>query len=199
MKNRETMQRTRSAAARAILQERRTALVPTSSLPPIEPVLNSLELGSGVVHLPPTAKRVEPCIDPATLPDTYAMVLEGTCMLPAIPDLAVVGISKVERPRPGDYVILWRRPELVPPGQHQGILKRLVLNIPPYVKFPWREHPDSDVHAIALVEMLNPHRQFTYKCADLLAVHKAIGLLPESRAGATHAEGDLQPFPTVQP
>ena len=49
---------------------------------------------------------------------------------------------------------------------------------PPYVSFPWREHPQSDVHALIIVEMLNPHKQFAYKCEHLLGIHKCVGRVP---------------------
>ena len=66
------------------------------------------------------------------------------------------------------------RPEGVRHGQTQGTIKRLVLGAPPWVKaFPYRDHPESDVHAVIVVEALNPKQQFAIKCSDLLAMHKA--------------------------
>jgi hypothetical protein len=49
---------------------------------------------------------------------------------------------------------------------------------PHYVSFPWREHPKSEVHALIIVEMLNPPKQFAYKCEHLLGVHKCLGPVP---------------------
>ena len=44
---------------------------------------------------------------------------------------------------------------------------------PHYVKFPWREHPQSEVRALVIVEMTNPGRQFAVKCEHLLGITSA--------------------------
>ena len=125
-----------------------------------------------------TAKQpkqaVQPFLDPATLPDEYAMRVTGNCMAPQIKDGAQAVFSKVEKPKPGDLVILYFRPELVAPGSLPASIKRLVLAPPSYVKFPWREHPDSTVHALVICEQTNPPRQYHFKCENLLAIHKFI-------------------------
>ncbi len=41
--------------------------------------------------------------------------------------------------------------------------------------FPWKEHPDSTVHAIMIVEQFNPRQQWSVSCDTLLAVHRCLG------------------------
>ena len=117
--------------------------------------------------------------DPATLPDRYIVRLEGNCLEPAFPNGTPVVIDKKGKVGPGDFVVLFFKPEHVPAGKHQAILKRVVMAPPPYVKFPFREHPQSDVHALVIVEMTNPPRQFAYKCEHLLGIHKCVGPVPD--------------------
>ena len=106
--------------------------------------------------LPAPDPAVPQFTDPVTLPDHYVMTCDGDCMKPAIPDGAAIAFSKLEAPIAGDYVILWRRPEKVPPGQHQATIKRLVHNLPHFVRWPHRDHPESEVIAALVVERLNP-------------------------------------------
>jgi hypothetical protein len=64
-----------------------------------------------------------------------------------------------------DVVCIWLKPEAVQPGANQAWLKRLTLNVPPWVKsFPYTDHPESDVLAIIVVEQLNPPICYTVKC-----------------------------------
>ncbi len=116
---------------------------------------------------------------PDTMPDRYVVHCLGTCLEPDITDGTPVLVEKHGKIAPGDLVVLFFKPEHAPAGKYQAILKRLVMAPPPYVSFPWREHPESDVHALIIVEMLNPHKQFAYKCEYLLGVHKCIGRVPE--------------------
>lgn len=131
----------------------------------------------------PAPRSAGPFIDPAELPAQYALIAYGTCMLPEISDGANCAFSTKEKPQPGDLVALWYRPELVPAGQPQVRLKRLVTAIPSFVTFPYREHPLSEAHALVIVEQLNPRTRFGVRCADLLAVHKFIGLAESTRPG----------------
>ena len=138
-----------------------------------------------------------PFTDPATLPDVYCSTCEGDCLEPLIPNGATIAFSKLEAPKQGDFVVVWKRPEIVEPGRHQAIVKRLVMGIPPWVKsFPLKEHPQSDVHALIVAEQMNPRRAFSIKCSDVIAVHKAIGYLAEGRPQASMINtDDLLPMP----
>jgi hypothetical protein len=117
-----------------------------------------------------------PTVNPETLPDLYCMSLDGDCLAPLIPDRAAVMIKKSEPFGVGDVVCIWFRPELVAPGGPQSWFKRITMNAPPWVKkFPYSDHPKSDVAALIMVEQLNPPIGYTVKCKDILAIHKAVG------------------------
>ena len=134
------------------------------------------------------------------LPDVYAMGCDGQCLLPFVPDGASVAFSKLETPGAGDFACIWLRPEIVKPGHHQGILKRLVLGIPDWVKFPWTDNPQSDVVPIIIAEQFNPAGQYRIRCSDVLAVHKALGYVGAgAKIGGSINERDLQPFAKGHP
>ena len=145
-----------------------------------------------------TASKPAPArdfIDPATLPDIYCSTNDGVCLSPLIPDGATIAFSKLEEVKAGDFVSVWHRPEITN-GKHQAIVKRLVMNIAPWVKFPYKDHPKSDVLAIIMAEQINPKRTFTIKCSDVLAVHKAIGFMPKrNKQGGMINLADLLPMP----
>ena len=104
-------------------------------------------------------------------------------MLPDIPDGANCAFSTVEKPRPGDLVALWYRPEKVPAVRAAGAPQAPGDRDPPFVTFPYREHSDSTVYALLVVATTNPRRQFGVRCGDLLAVHKSIGCAESTREG----------------
>jgi hypothetical protein len=117
--------------------------------------------------------------DLSYLPDRYAMVCHGDCLEPEIASGSCLIFDKTEPFKAGDLVILFRRRDLVPDGQFQGIVKRLVMRPPPWVKgFPYQDHPRSVSDALIVVEMLNPRRLIQIRCADLLGVHKCLGVVP---------------------
>jgi len=121
--------------------------------------------------------------DVGALPDVYCMALDGDCLAPLVPDRSAVVIKRSESFASGDVVCIWFRPEAVPEGSHQAWLKRLRMNVPPWVKsFPYNDHPQSEVQAVVVVEQLNPMRTYAVKCSDILAIHKAVGHVP---AGGT--------------
>ncbi|NQW09544.1 MAG: hypothetical protein HQ481_06655 [Alphaproteobacteria bacterium] len=123
----------------------------------------------------PEVKPIVPFRD-ATFPELYAMKLSGDCLAPDLMDGDEVKFSSVEPPVVGDFCIFIMQPELVPRGGMQCIIKRMVMAPPPYVKLPFRENPQSEVHALVMAEQLNPRRQFMIKCEHLLAIHKFVGV-----------------------
>ena len=139
-----------------------------------------------------TGLPAETFVDPARLPERYATVCVGACMAPKIPDGSYLAVSAVEPCKPGDLVVLYFRPELVKPGHPQGLIKRLVMAPPPWIKFPMREQPQSEVKAILLVEMDNPRQQLIVRCDQLLGIHKCLGVIPKetTRSDLTSAEKD---------
>jgi hypothetical protein len=115
--------------------------------------------------------------DLAFLPDRYALPVLGDCLSPEIRDGEMLLFDKALPYRIGDLVVLFRRREATPNGKLQALVKRLIM-LPSFVTFPWRDHPESDVVAFVAVEQLNPHRRFTLPCADLLGIHKCLGVEP---------------------
>lgn len=77
--------------------------------------------------------------------------------------------------RNGDFANFFYRREVVKPGQLSIALKKLVIAPPPFVTFPWKDHPESEVVPVIIVEQLNPARRWSVRCADLLAVHRCLG------------------------
>lgn len=122
-------------------------------------------------------------LDPSELPDRYGMIVRGVCMEPEIQEGSRLIFDKSAPYKPGDLVILWKRPELVKPGEPQAIGKRLYMAPPSWVKFPYREHPESGVCALLFAEQLNPPRNFAIPCEDLLAVHRCVGAMREIAHG----------------
>lgn len=147
------------------------------------PAAASLPATSGKRTTRARSKPPAGFIDPATLPPEYAIIAEGTCMLPTIPDGAHCAFTTIGEPRPGDLVALWFRPETVPAGEHQVRIKRLVHPLPRFVRLPYREHPESRLHPLVIVEMINPRRQFGIPCGHLLAIHRFLGLAELIRPG----------------
>jgi hypothetical protein len=115
-------------------------------------------------------------IDPATLPEQYALSVVGDCMMPTIKGGARAIFSKAEKYGPGDIVVIWFQPEHIKDGDAPCALKRLALAIPPWVKsFPYKDHPKSDVQAVVVFEQDNPRKAYSVKCSDVAAIHKFIG------------------------
>ena len=123
--------------------------------------------------------------DLAHLPDRYAMPVIGDCLAPEVPDGALVMVDKTALYKVGDLVIVFRR-GAAPGDQPRAMVKRLLMAPPPWVKaFPFCDHPQSDVLALVGLEQVNPPRRFTMRCADVLAIHKCLGVAPSESKRAT--------------
>jgi hypothetical protein len=132
-------------------------------------------------------------IDPAQVPDRYSLIVRGDCMAPLHRDGDVVTADKSATYAAGDLVVIYIKPELVKLGRCNAMLKRLV-SIPHWAtSFPFSDHPESAVIAIASVETLNPPRRIHYRCEDILAIHRCAGAAPveitwvSPRASRVHA------------
>jgi hypothetical protein len=126
------------------------------------------------------------------LPELYSVKIDGDCLEPLIPDGAAVMIKKPEAFGVGDVVCIWFRPEAIAAGYPQSWLKRITMNLPPWVKFPYRENPKSEVSALIMVEQVNPPIGYRIKCKDILAIHKATGYSPKGGTiGGTVSSGDM--------
>lgn len=114
------------------------------------------------------------------LPDTYCMICEGKCLEPVYLDGCRLHFSRTEVCKPGDYVALFLRPECVRPGEHQILVKRLVLSS---VGAEYWNAPDTWVNRgglapVVIVEMHNPDRTLYLHPRNLLGMHKCLGELP---------------------
>ena len=79
-------------------------------------------------------------VDPASLPEVYAMIVDGNCLEPVIPDRTPCVFNRSERPLGGDFAIIFRRPEFCPEGRCGPIIKQLGTAVPDWVTFPWHDH-----------------------------------------------------------
>jgi hypothetical protein len=115
-------------------------------------------------------------LDPASITTRfYALKLAGDCMEPVFKDGEAVVFDREAPLENGCFANFFYRPELVKPGRLGVALKKLVFAPPPWVTFPWREHPNSDAISVMLVEQFNPRQQWSIRCDMLLAVHRCIG------------------------
>ena len=113
-----------------------------------------------------------PFLDAAEIPDLFGMRISGDCLAPVLRDGDEVVFTRTDKPVVGQFAIFILRPEIVRPGGLQCAIKRLVMDVPPHVTLPFREHPESEVHAIVIAEQTNPHRQYMIKAENLLGIFK---------------------------
>lgn len=117
-------------------------------------------------------------VDPASLPQHYGLVVSGDCLAPKVKHGDVVVVDTTRECNAGDLVVIYFRPECVKPGQPLRMIKRLVTGMPPFVRVPHQDHPDSEVRAGIMLQMDNPARALFVQCAELLAVHRCVGVQP---------------------
>ena len=140
--------------------------------------ITHLETDAGALKAPAQNNIIT---NPAELPPVYALTCLGDCMMPEISDGDHLGFDRDAPVGRGDVVVFYFRPELVRPGALQARVKRLVLAPPPWVTFPYNEHPDSEIAMLVIAEQINPPRQYRIKCSDLLGIHLCIGSIPPER------------------
>jgi hypothetical protein len=153
-----------------IVARRRTSIAPSAAQSPIHKLLNL-----PFVKVAAGPKLGFTGID--AIPDQYVMELAGKCMEPYLRNGARAAFSKSETVRSGDFVCIWFRPEALKPGDFPGLFKKLSRDIPHFVTFPWVDHPESDISPALVAECFNPPRKFAIPCANVLAVHKCIGVV----------------------
>lgn len=111
-----------------------------------------------------------------TMPPSYVTRVEGDCLVPEIPANARLEFSSVERPGPGDFVLIYRYAQFVRPGEWQSLVKRLVLDC---------RQGDLRIPGVPgdgrglLVEMLNPPRRFFVPGEQVEAMHKMVRVVPD--------------------
>jgi len=122
-----------------------------------------------------TLFRPKPASILPDLPEIYGMRTDGDCMVPEILDGQKIIVSKTEEVKRGDTVCLWLKSQSRPEG-YSALVKRVAMLPPPHVTFPFVEHPESEIEALVFVEQINPPRTYRFKCEDVLAMHKVIGV-----------------------
>jgi hypothetical protein len=130
-------------------------------------------------------------LHPDELPNVYAMVGAGNCLEPEIMDGTKLLFSHTERYQRGDFVALFRRREFTSPGDHQILIKRLI--IAPRAEY-WTDPANfrfDNVAPTVLVEMLNPGRILQFDAASLLGIHKCLGPVPAGHETHKISEDEL--------
>lgn len=124
--------------------------------------------------------KLGPNFDPNDLPDEYASKCVGDCLEPVFKDGVCLAFSKSRKPERGDFVALWFKPEHVPPGQSNRMLKRLVIGPP--AETHMANLPCASAAAI-IVETLNPPQAFGIRVDQLLAIHTVIAVAKSTGPG----------------
>ena len=127
-------------------------------------------------------------VDPATLPPENVVIGTGH-----VHPLRHCGGANCAFPTSRPSPATWLRCGSAREGARRraaGGLERLVNAIPPFVRFPYREHPDRTVYGLLAVATMKPKRRFGIRCEDLLAVHEFIAWPKRpGRAGARAEAG----------
>jgi hypothetical protein len=105
-----------------------------------------------------------PYIDPADMPDLYAIKGVGRCMEPLLADGALLVGDKRQLPEAGDTVIVHFRREIAPRYGIPGWIKRLAGPIPP-----------TGFEGLIALEQLNPPKQYLVPSTHIAAIHKCVG------------------------
>lgn len=129
---------------------------------------------------PSPPKKITTTLHPDEFPPLYAMICDGNCLEPVFANGVKLFFSRSERYRVGDFVALHKRPEFVRPGDHQIIVKQLVLAPPPAFWQPDYVN-DTGLKPIVIVDMRNPFRRFYIDPDKLLGIHKCLGIVPPDR------------------
>ena len=111
---------------------------------------------------------IEP--DAPTFPIVYAMEVNAPNGAGDFDHGDLLLFNTIEEPVAGDLVC-------VHPRKGMAVLVVLSMNLSFRVweRMPYREHPESDVHALLAGHILGTDRAFNVKCEDLWAVHKCDG------------------------
>lgn len=114
---------------------------------------------------------------PDEMPDKYVMICDGLCLEPEIRDGQKLLFSRNELYKTGDFVVIFLKPELVPKGNHQMLVKKLII-APPPAYWGDRLNRGSNIAPVVIVEMLNPHKIMYFNPNSLLGLHKCLGPVP---------------------
>jgi hypothetical protein len=116
--------------------------------------------------------------------DRYILIVNGACMEPLVADGALAIFDPAVPYAPGDIVVLHWRAEFIKPGGATSVIKQLLQEPPPWVRFPYNPSPTTEVVAALGLAMLNPRKRGWVRCSRIAAIHKMIGI-----ADAAHGAG----------
>lgn len=137
----------------------------------------------------PPSPNFTTTLHPDEYPEIYALQCVGNCLEPEIADGTQLVFLRDAVYRPGDFVVLHRRPENVKLGECQLMVKRLI--IAPSHAF-WR-HGDrnmGDIRPVVIVEMLSPRKVLYMSPDDLLGIHKCRGPAEPGEVGKRRLSED---------
>jgi hypothetical protein len=70
-----------------------------------------------------------------------------------------------------------------------------VARAAPWVKkYPYKDHPESEVHAIIVLEQLNPPQCYSVPRNRIYAIHKAVAYGPAAEMGGFVRSDQLMPI-----
>ena len=105
------------------------------------------------------------------------MRCHGTCLEPIIPDGSSCIFDKEATYGAGDYVVIWA---LQAGGLITPFVKRLVMNVAPWARFPHVCVSDDDVVPVVVFETLNPPKYFRADARTVYGIHKCVGFSPRT-------------------
>jgi hypothetical protein len=107
-------------------------------------------------------------LHPSDMPERYCMRADGNCMEPVFFEGDPLMMDTTVLPARGDFVAIWRRRDLVKPGEYQILIKRLL-------RYDVVNGAES-----AIVEMLNPQVSLVFPLNGIEAIHLCRGVVPKS-------------------
>ena len=110
-------------------------------------------------------------------PRWFAMRCHGTCLEPLIPDGSSCIFDKEASYEAGDYVVIWA---LQPCGLITPFVKRLVMNVAPWARFPHVMGPNDEISPVVVFATLNPPQHFRAGARTVYGIHKCVGYAPRS-------------------
>lgn len=113
-----------------------------------------------------------PYIDPADMPEVYALTGRGICMEPLFADGALLVGDKRESPQPGDTVLVYFRRDAISRYGMPGWVKQLV--------HIW---PLDGEDPLITLEQLNPRRRYIVPASHIAAMHKCVGTATSTGKG----------------
>jgi phage repressor protein C with HTH and peptisase S24 domain len=105
-----------------------------------------------------------PYIDPADMPDLYAVTGYGRCMEPLYYDGSLLVGDKRENAESGDIVIVYF---------HRDIAQR--YGVPGWIKRLAHVWPLNGEETLFTLEQLNPPRRYIVPAGHIAAMHKCVG------------------------